>query len=59
MSPAQRERIRTQVLASRQRQGLPIHITDPATLDRLAGLMLDRLAELPEVGADDREGAAV
>ena len=42
-----RARIGTQVRTSRQRQGLPDHVTDPATLDGLAGwveLALDTLA---------------
>jgi hypothetical protein len=36
VSPEDRARIGTQVRASRQRQGLGPHVTDPATLDRLA-----------------------
>jgi hypothetical protein len=49
VSPERRARIRTQVRASRQRQGLPAHVTDPAILDRLAGRLLERVAERTEV----------
>jgi hypothetical protein len=50
------ERIRAQVRESRLRQGLGPHITDSALLDRLAGRVLEREAELPRA---TEEGAAV
>jgi transcriptional regulator with XRE-family HTH domain len=40
-----RERIRAQVRSSRQRQGLPEHITDAELLDRLAAAVLEREGE--------------
>jgi hypothetical protein len=43
-----RARIGAQVRASRQRQGLSPYITDPATVDRLAG----RVLELTELALD-------
>ena len=57
MSPELRERICAQVRASRQRQGLGPHITDPATLDRLAGRVLERVAEPIELGGATEEVA--
>jgi hypothetical protein len=46
------ERIRTQVRAqvrlSRRRQGLPEHVQDITVLDRLAGRLLERMAERTE-----------
>jgi hypothetical protein len=54
------ERIRTQVRAqvrlSRRRQGLPEHVQDITVLDRLAGRLLERVAERTEptwAGNDD------
>jgi hypothetical protein len=52
-SEATRTRVRAQVRASRQRQGLPEHITDPAVLDRLAGRVLEQMTELTWIGTDD------
>jgi hypothetical protein len=52
VSPELRERIHAQARESRRRQGLPEHITDPATLDWLAARVLEA-DQLQLTGTED------
>jgi len=52
MTPAQREQVRRQVIASRRRQGRSDTVEDAALLDRLA-------AELVSSALNDTSGPAV
>jgi hypothetical protein len=50
VTPAERERIRIQVVDSRRRQGFPDHVTDPTLLAELAAVVVG--AGVEEGGAD-------